>query len=1290
MRFVKFILIACLVMILGCAQRAEYNPCCLDYAGDITCYYGEQEFNPLDYDAFCNATGCYDTMNFEITKENRDINISYMPYCSTATYSECDKQGCYAMICGDTSYDPKEDPSYCYVFTAYNQSHNDEVAGLYQTSDTSQLLYNTKCEFYEMTDKTKEKVSEGAWINAFRGGVGNSYSDFEEARYYIPITDFAIRNTEGKTDRFVNYLPLRDINSLDTHTWTDLTSYIEPYMGFSKDVTGSNLCSYSFENNNNIYTCTHNGAQYNFTSYNYGSNISAKQSCNQICSAMKNDWYTETDLPFLNSSGQYFFNDYVLKGVNMGGAITTAEVKQINHGFYDIALTYAYWPYTGFATDENLIQSLSKYGDTTALNGPDTVDTDSNEFTDMESGWHDNEGAWHIGMPFECTNEQQCAGGVCSKLEHRRFSCTDKDTRKEIDCGIELDDQSRLTFETIVSNTSWDSKQGEDKDLGPYDIRVLANIEDKHPTRWLYFGDGIIAENCKISDIFDHYTNIRTASLVENVVIEGIEFGRCGWSFWAPEKTSYGVIFAKPEDLGTSSGAEDYLEDEIEDFDANYLFWTQENANDLKFVQACEMQEGQDYKIIDLGDYFSGSSYGSLTTNNGAQTDQNALYLRINLCFRLQDEDEKINCLEETNAIPKYGSTPVKVLENVKYEISTSYVPGSINDLKPSMTYDEGWHRVEAMFADKVMLIKSFGKCEMQNDNLIVNDFGWCKPGTTLSFAVQEIESVVNTYQIRQFRTDIPGYNVDDREELGIGWCAYNDQGYEFDNCRYGAGGKGLVYARTGFGYLPDAKYLYDKTIEYQKNGIMPIWFADDKDLWYGENDKELCGLKKGNIRFYSKGNDATNCNELSSETVSAKQMRSGSNVIGGLYNEVPYIIPNNVLGMTVGTKADFYKIYKPAENIETYLSIFEESENGKHGADTLNTGSMIIVVDQLVSGQDDPERIKERARTIKQACPKCLIGVLMNWDGSQLLFENNGIKDQEALGLIDLIVFHEPQPKIKVGVEREIIYKYNSTQKLNISKNLILNYNKPSLWFTNHDTGSLMQDQRIATENGIIGEIAQVWKSNSTTEDIKKYPLIDSHDQKTEQFYSFQNGTFNLLQFNIQTSYRKVYATNISNCSCIQCTNLEVSLGQCNPYCSDGQLCTGYSGSNQKCTNLCARIDCIQCSDLIESYTCINVYSNGTVEQGPTGQLSDLNYLFPDVLGSLPNDKKCCVIDPTSLNPVTYIKQSRVDRNSELVIWNENADDTTECGKAPLQGEYAWCNEIPSTPIQEGELICY
>ncbi len=228
-----------------------------------------------------------------------------------------------------------------------------------------------------------------------------------------------------------------------------------------------------------------------------------------------------------------------------------------------------------------------------------------------------------------------------------------------------------------------------------------------------------------------------------------------------------------------------------------------------------------------------------------------------------------------------------------------------------------------------------------------------------------------------------------------------------------------------------------------------------------------------------------------------------------------------------------------------------------------------------------------------------------------------------------------------------------------------------------------LFSHQRELTDVGIIGLVYRDWKGTTDTN-------LVFNNIKGNNFCAFQRESKKLLGIETQEMYVKVYAPEEDNCQCIECTEIDHLTGNCNPYCEDGKVCTGYSGSNQKCQLLCAREEqCTLCNETGGDFSCEFYFADGTSTAGQRGFLEDITRYDSDIIANLPNNKKCCLIDENTNTTYTYAEIEGKKYNSELIIYPKYGDPDVDC-KGPEAMDYCIDNPLTVKMLHEGgNLIC-
>lgn len=254
---------AALLLLSGCTGTTGYEQCCVrsriydtsttpnKILADPNCYFPDgTAFGPCDKTKTEKLNGtaeCYKTTCNRITTEGeckQTTTCSWsligtctggnayvrLPVCTDAIPKNCMNESCKAMVCGYTS--PKVGPpptsndfKDCTTITTDTEctggcqwSYIDSKCTGTPKPFSSSRSYNTpainllgtSCQFPVMDSSfyNKYKQSQGKlWVNAFRFGVGQSFADYEQSRYFFPTSDrFCAATVLPGKDRFINYV----------------------------------------------------------------------------------------------------------------------------------------------------------------------------------------------------------------------------------------------------------------------------------------------------------------------------------------------------------------------------------------------------------------------------------------------------------------------------------------------------------------------------------------------------------------------------------------------------------------------------------------------------------------------------------------------------------------------------------------------------------------------------------------------------------------------------------------------------------------------------------------------------------------------------------------------------------------------------------------------------------------------------------------------------------------------------------------------------------------------------
>ena len=487
-------------------------------ADDPHCFYPDgTDYGPCDADstwnlngtANCNPNGKLCT---QITDE-RDCSSSttcawgiggcnkkagtngyayyLLPVCTDAYPRNCTTGVCTAMVCGyssptvgpppvsndfrqcDQITDSAECTGNCHWDPANGICSGSIVVPFSKNSMKAGAinLQGTSCEFktMDLALTNKFQQAEGKlWVNAFRFGVGKSFADYEQSRYFFPPSDrFCSNNLAAGKDRYLNYVGV-DTTGSPTSSWCPQTNnpYYEcnsNHLDFADEPTclawcpnippspGSPCVLKTPTATTPAYLCKDTG-------FVYGKLMN----CQSECQILKNPAVcpagptASTDFPFLDSSGKVLTklqSDYVYSTNTIS---SSGGIIGIGSGDWKAACKQESWQDAGGWLDKHYycndfnpwICTSDDVGDTCLWN-PDMSNSniegmqwkDSRVFS-LEVDSEQYASKLSVATPslnikpFECESSMDCLSGSCDFTSYHRTVCLDKGNPDNfIDCG---------------------------------------------------------------------------------------------------------------------------------------------------------------------------------------------------------------------------------------------------------------------------------------------------------------------------------------------------------------------------------------------------------------------------------------------------------------------------------------------------------------------------------------------------------------------------------------------------------------------------------------------------------------------------------------------------------------------------------------------------------------------------------------------------------------------------------------------------------------------------------------
>jgi hypothetical protein len=393
----------------------------------------------------------------ETTNKNaldaRGNPILVAPICSAHEPDPCIQNECSAMAFGEPVPDPRK------MLRAEDiDKASDEDGSALGEDDTVQGLVSKAFEISALDEDLTKKLRSGDWsINSLRLGMQGSFADYDEARFYLPPSDFYCGpiNTQSIVDRYLYYMDA-DGTALDTFT--------SPSLNYKKKLS---LCEYDDETINGIldtpgiaddfYYCTDptittkkyytggtdEGANYAFLTCSQECNFALFKGCGENVELIKNT----TDIAPPNQDEQ--------------------EITVVDWRAYADQFSTAYPDPEDYYTpcedpldprnyykcqDDDFAKDLQ-----TRLDALPSEPTEEQRQTIISDLLNELKGSLlKRGAPgskvFECETGSDCLSGICDKGEYSRSTCfLDDGTPVPCDCKYVIDCKQEFMCEGIAS-----------------------------------------------------------------------------------------------------------------------------------------------------------------------------------------------------------------------------------------------------------------------------------------------------------------------------------------------------------------------------------------------------------------------------------------------------------------------------------------------------------------------------------------------------------------------------------------------------------------------------------------------------------------------------------------------------------------------------------------------------------------------------------------------------------------------------------------------------------------------
>jgi|GEM_PF-1974424 len=1269
-----------------------------------------------------NGTGCRVMTCSDIHNE-ADCNLSLcgwngatcsggsahvlLPICVDDTPSSCINNRCNAMICGFTrvtALPPVASQDWNNDRSQINQ--NTAPAPVETPNDPELNLAGTKCEFKTMTKLLYDQVkaSRGKlWVNSFRFGVGRSFSDFEESRYFFPPTDRACSASTG-TGQKLRYVTYVNTNS----TWC--ANYHNPA----------------------YYKCTENNL--NFTNIT-DCRIWCKNESN--CQAISTGgtskyWCRET---------QFLYN---------GGAECKANCDIISD--------------SGKCPTENITYPFLTGPKAGYMMGNDGKINDTYYREKLISEYRPAGVSNHDLLPFECSSHGQCLGGFCNSNFYLRGRFLNASNGQRIDSGcwpIETEDggvalncsdsyhyinSSGLVakYRVFVSKVEggWGSFPNA-RALSTGDYNWGAGYsQSNHPAVGFVAGSTTIRYNGKF---FNPYYKA-----------DGT------WTVNEYEETD--LLFTKKQnvggegDEGSSSVYRIYVQAPV-GATADQLA----TGPDIKLFKNCRINRTSHiglYRVVDNNLYSTGYppyqwSYKKYTwpnrTTNG----------HWNTGLRLGSSQDNLGPQAQPMRRFQFIRRKPVVTDSHIHGITPHYPSGTgeVNDnrlhgtwwIDPDLfTRSEGFKVESDLGIDSINAwvyelrfdenTTRIGDCVVSNSMLAphfdVERVGWCEGCTYSTLASQEL------YPSSPSAESPPGKSQ---------YLSYADQAKR--------------YLQASVMPIFDAKNLYltyaDNTAtrrqkpSYGAASLLCGYMYSPDTAWYKNPPKGASVFIIGNIGMLS--NSASAAGDEATSPASGGGLNL-SLYVGATGTPMPPVAYMRLNGDTTYINA--------SDAGNTTFSLRGKGAILSRGMFLRRVCPMSFValeVDWNIVGGTDPATglsVAHGSALAYQNQTRWWMGAggLFNITSSLSSFFYTNKEDNREVRFAKGMPDKYPNSAISIFVQNWIPTCQNGTgdanrtasefeARMEFSRKLLATYGKPSIIRFHFPKSNFMGYTGVCNESyfldylfkrkgdmvdaGVLGITYDAWRANNSNPGFPIDNLLSGSPQETAitkslvdsagyrsstPFCTLVNHSKKVIGLSKHTYGQKIYAEN-ATCECERCDVASFATGTCADYspsshpqdaqatpqlyCNDGNICELNATAAQEfwnyyCPSTCVNYEsCVPCGDVDANAWC-RVEKNGRVWK-TSKNYSDITDEYWDILAGLSAKDKCCIEAELAAEPgygespparYTYTSKVSYTQRAEFIQYPKKGEEDIDCGRAPDTSVLSYCNvEIPQS---EGTMACW
>jgi len=1154
-----------------------------------------------------------------------------VPFCTDDELNDCINPDCTAMVCGDFLFKPKVAPG---VIVDDEGLGTTDVPPEDESEDSVLGFYKAQCRFMPMDQQLAAIMKNTkSSLNVFRIGVGESFDEFDNYRYYFPISDkFCNLNAplnpdEVRIDRYMNYLGVEGSNvnapydpeQMDIDCLDDSEEVPSPFGYGGLDYVSWPDCEptdtildesdYNFE----VFCTSITDLDGDSTDWTPNKRIDRAFYRRGLSMAHAEDIYSEvtsrapfeclTALDCYSSTCDSSFYARTVTVTESGSALTTdCYLSEDSYGKQVLvcapttnvntaptpedppAFTYATIP----ARLARISVRIQSYPSGSFSNEPA-----DDEYTDCDG--HDNVcelvQQWRDFSGLGLGEHGSTPGNLEYNLGRQVISHQFDISKMPIDYEFEDLPNSECDLSMLGGTGTVPCPIVGPQDNYPPAGGIVFFGSSSEPDKRVYWeGEeiiGYIIGPPSTSDLYEYMFIDRCAQTYEITLPPTVSEGADALDCWS---TCRHMCVDEIGDPASDSGCSAYCHDEDE-------FPCETTVAEIvdpfgaggRYIERVEVGRPDGANWQRLMDAFEPmfieriESLQSINWEDGCgkrmeSTDVIFSSIPWVLDYRRPDDPQFLSS-ESAAVLYDYDIYDRSVSSRFTELCSLRY-NGNRGDTRRDRDY---W----MLYADYIYLIKkpednTLGSCEVNSVTGMpeVKTYGWCEPctGSTIAFGsisglypyVPYSETIVHHEGTTSFADEVESEQICSGDfDFGSGYVLTCDAPWITDVQELG----GNILETGSPRSAPIATTMKARLGDYMKSGILPVI-----------------------------------------------DMSGGSNWDREDYSEYAF---EDVYGDMGAVITIVYTIDMQAQTDETYI----------HG---LATGTV-------------RDEISDRMGILKSRCYRCMPAIWIR-----------GIPDNESLEILLADLFSDPRLRLDTQI---VAYDYTPPSRYKLSyqgddeirladstidymlsfSDKILEYRKPSIitgfsvsensdvWTAENSEilfNRIMERSSEFVDNGAIGLIYSPAKT--TLEPLADQALVDATGGpgvKGEKFCKFEKAVNNFLNPPPSTIFSLVPVYESVNCT--NCTQLDYYRGQCSRTCSNGIECTVPSGADPaavRCPAGAVVEPCTLCNETPGTYVCDYNYFNGTVttREYPSSQVSSDLYL--DVVGGIGSPDKCCL----------------------------------------------------------------